>query len=96
MKTEQAAHKVEETKTVSKPTNAIWDFLFRRKASPQEPPRGTIAEWTVTIILLLFGTTTLVQAFVIPTGSMEDTLLVGDHLLVDKLAYAPPDRKSVV
>ncbi|MGE5648194.1 MAG: signal peptidase I [Acidobacteriota bacterium] len=51
--------------------------------------RGTIAEWTVTIILLLFGTTTLVQAFVIPTGSMEDTLLIGDHLLVDKLAYAP-------
>jgi signal peptidase I len=30
-----------------------------------------------------------VQAFVIPTGSMEDTLLIGDHLLVDKLAYAP-------
>ena len=51
--------------------------------------RGFIAEWTVTIILLLFGTTTLVQAFVIPTGSMEDTLLVGDHLLVDKLAFAP-------
>lgn len=55
----------------------------------KEPPRGTIAEWTVTILLLLFGTTTLVQAFVIPTGSMEDTLLIGDHLLVDKLTYAP-------
>jgi signal peptidase I len=54
-----------------------------------EPQRGFIAEWTVTIILLLFGTTSLVQAFVIPTGSMEDTLLIGDHLLVDKLAYAP-------
>ena len=51
--------------------------------------RNAIAEWTVTILLLLFGTTTLVQAFVIPTPSMEDTLLVGDHLLVDKLAYAP-------
>jgi signal peptidase I len=54
-----------------------------------EPQRSFIAEWTVTFILLLFGTTSLVQAFVIPTGSMEDTLLIGDHLLVDKLAYAP-------
>ncbi len=54
-----------------------------------EPQRGTIAEWTITVLLLRFLTTTLVQAFVIPTGSMEDTLLVGDHLLVDKLAFAP-------
>ena len=60
-----------------------------KPAVKPEPPRGTIAEWTITILLLLFGTTTLVQAFVIPTGSMEDTLLIGDHLLVDKLAYAP-------
>src|ERR1700689_3820865 len=60
-----------------------------KPAVQPEPPRGTIAEWAITILLLLFGTTTLVQAFVIPTGSMEDTLLIGDHLLVDKLAYAP-------
>ena len=60
----------------------------------REPQRGFIAEWTVTIILLLFGTTSLVQAFVIPTGSMEDTLLIGDHLLVDKLSYAPPGPLS--
>ena len=58
-------------------------------AEVREPARNGIAEWAVTILLLLFGTTTLVQAFVIPTGSMEDTLLIGDHLLVDKLAYAP-------
>jgi signal peptidase I len=58
-------------------------------ANRPEGPRGAIAEWAVTIVLLLFGTTTLVQAFVIPTGSMEDTLLIGDHLLVDKLSYAP-------
>lgn len=51
--------------------------------------RNSVAEWAATILLLLFGTTTLAQAFVIPTGSMEDTLLIGDHLLVDKLAYAP-------
>ena len=52
--------------------------------------RGFIPEWAINIIVLLFGTTTLVQAFVIPTGSMQGTLLIGDHLLVDKLAYAPP------
>ncbi len=69
--------------------------------TPQTPraradtPRGAIAEWAVTIILLLFGTTTLVQAFVIPTGSMEDSLLIGDHLLVDKLSYAPAGPVSV-
>jgi signal peptidase I len=51
--------------------------------------RGFVAEWTVTIILLLFATTTLVQAFVIPSASMESTLLVGDHVLVDKLVFAP-------
>lgn len=59
-----------------------------------EPARNSVAEWAVTILLLLFGTTTLVQAFVIPTGSMEDTLRIGDHLLVDKLAYAPPGSIS--
>jgi signal peptidase I len=68
-------------------------------AAPATPvkadrPRGTIAEWTITILLLLFGTTFLVQAFVIPTGSMEDTLLIGDHLLVDKLAYSTPGSAS--
>jgi signal peptidase I len=51
--------------------------------------RNTIAEWAVTILLLVFGTSSLAQPFVIPTGSMEDNLLVGDHLIVDKLAYAP-------
>src|SRR6185503_12006037 len=51
--------------------------------------RGFIAEWTVTIILLLFATTTLVQAFVIPSASMENSLLIGDHVLVDKLVYSP-------
>ena len=65
-----------------------------KKTPSTEPSRGVVAEWTVTIILLLFGTTTLVQAFVIPTGSMEDTLLVGDHLLVDKLAFAPSGAVS--
>ena len=45
----------------------------------------------VTVILALYGTTFAIQAFKIPSSSMEDTLLIGDHLMVDKLAYAPRD-----
>jgi signal peptidase I len=44
----------------------------------------------VTVILALFGTTFIVQAFKIPTSSMEDNLLVGDHLLVNKYVYGKP------
>jgi signal peptidase I len=53
-------------------------------------PRGYVTEWVVTILMYLFATTTLVQAYVIPTGSMESTLRVGDHMLVDRTAYANP------
>ena len=67
----------------------------RFREMTREVRRGFIAEWTVTIILLLFATTTLVQAFVIPSASMEDTLLIGDHVLVDKLVYAPPGGPAV-
>src|SRR5271170_4746294 len=51
--------------------------------------RDFISEWSLNIIILLFGTTTLVQAFIVPTPSMDATVRVGDHLLVDKLSYAP-------
>jgi signal peptidase I len=53
------------------------------------PFRDFIIEWTINILILLFGTTTLVQAFIVPTPSMDATVRVGDHLLVDKLSYAP-------
>jgi len=45
----------------------------------------------VTVVLALFGTTFIVQAFKIPTPSMEDNLLVGDHLLVNKFVFGRPD-----
>src|ERR1700729_4054193 len=64
---------------------------------PAEPPpqesksaqRSSVAEWAITILMLLFATSTIAQPFVIPTSSMHNTLLTGDHLIVDKLAYAP-------
>ncbi len=43
----------------------------------------------VAVILALFVRTFVFQAFKIPTGSMEDNLLVGDHLLVNKMVFAP-------
>jgi len=50
--------------------------------------RDTVESLVVTVILAVFGTTFVLQAFKIPTGSMEDTLLIGDHLLVNKVAFA--------
>jgi signal peptidase I len=43
----------------------------------------------VAVLLALFAKAYAFEAFEIPSGSMEDSLLVGDHVLVDKLAYAP-------
>jgi signal peptidase I len=41
------------------------------------------------VILALFVRTWAVQAFKIPTGSMENNLLIGDHLLVNKFVFGP-------
>lgn len=41
------------------------------------------------VILALFFRTFVVEAFKIPSSSMEDNLLIGDHILVNKFAYAP-------
>ncbi len=43
----------------------------------------------IAVILALFIRTWVVQAFKIPTGSMENNLLVGDHLLVNKFVFGP-------
>jgi signal peptidase I len=57
------------------------------------PPKSTLREYLesiiVAFILALFIRTFIVQAFKIPTGSMETNLLIGDHLLVNKVVYSP-------
>jgi signal peptidase I len=54
-------------------------------------PRSSLAEFLemllVTMLLALFGTTFIVQAFKIPSGSMEPTLLIGDHVFVNKFIF---------
>jgi len=46
--------------------------------------------WTGTIIIVLFVVFFIAQAFRIPSGSMKDSLLVGDHLFAKKFAYGIP------
>jgi signal peptidase I len=43
----------------------------------------------IAVILALFVRTWVFQAFKIPTGSMEPNLLIGDHLIVNKMIFAP-------
>jgi signal peptidase I len=55
--------------------------------------KSTIREYAesivIAVILALFVRTWVVQAFKIPTGSMENNLLIGDHLLVNKFVFGP-------
>jgi signal peptidase I len=68
---------------------------FGRTVLPEDAAlefrKSTIREYfesiVVTAIIALFATTFVVQAFKIPTGSMESNLLIGDHLLVNKFVY---------
>jgi signal peptidase I len=43
----------------------------------------------IAVLLALFVRTWVFQAFKIPTGSMEQNLLIGDHLIVNKMTFAP-------
>jgi signal peptidase I len=62
-------------------------------AAPKPFVKSTLREYfesiVVAVILALFIRTFVVQAFKIPTGSMENNLLIGDHLLVNKFVFGP-------
>ena len=62
---------------------------------PQNFRKSTIREYfesiVIAVILALFVRTWVVQAFKIPTGSMENNLLIGDHLLVNKFVLGPTE-----
>jgi signal peptidase I len=61
-------------------------------------PRRYVREYLetilVAILIVLFGTTFIVQNSVIPSASMEQTLLIGDYLLVDRIVFAPADAEA--
>jgi len=72
-----------------------------RENAPQKKGalRENIEAIVVAVILALFIRTFVVQAFKIPSGSMKETLLIGDHILVNKFIYgikAPFIKKTLV
>lgn len=61
----------------------------KKTQPPKETTSQSIASYAVTAVCLLFVITFGLQAFAIPSGSMENTLLIGDHLFVDRISAAP-------
>jgi signal peptidase I len=81
---------------------STFDRVFNRNGNkppaepetkPAGPPKSVLREYfesaVVTVIMALFGMTFIVQAVKVPTGSMENTITIGDHLLVNKFIFAP-------
>ena len=60
---------------------------------PVGPPKTVFREYfesfVVTLVMAIFGMTFIVQAVTVPTGSMQNTILVGDYLLVNKFIFSP-------
>jgi signal peptidase I len=90
------------TETKADPKRSAFSRVFNRnghsalpelEAKPKGPPKSIWREYfesaVVTVIMALFGMTFIVQAVKVPTGSMQNTITIGDHLLVNKFIFAP-------
>src|ERR1700691_1154735 len=76
--------------------------MTRNRVTPEQPdpapvraeetPFEAVASICSVLVVGLFILTFLGQNFVIPSGSMEKTLLIGDHLVVDRITLAPPSK----
>ncbi len=74
---------VKETLSPSKGGSNLKNQEFKKKSTFREYAEAIV----VALILALFIRTFVVQAFKIPSGSMEPTLEIGDHILVNKFLY---------
>ncbi len=59
------------------------------KVREEETLLESLAGICVVLVVLLFAQTLIAQNYVIPSGSMKNTLLIGDHLVVDRVTLAP-------
>jgi signal peptidase I len=80
---------------MSKDEKEIKDAVAKA-IKPLGPPKSVFREYlesfTVTLIMAIFGMTFILQAVTVPTGSMQNTILVGDYLLVNKFIFSPGGR----
>ena len=77
----------DETKEAKKPDTKT------EEPKPMGPPKSAFREYfesfVVTLVMAIFGMTFILQAVTVPTGSMQNTILVGDYLLVNKFIFTP-------
>jgi signal peptidase I len=70
--------------------------VAKKETKQEEKPRETTVEFLASLAAVLvtglFIITFVVQAFEIPSSSMENTLLIGDHVFVNRVQFAPPAR----
>ena len=64
----------------------------REAAAEAETPLEALASMCVILVIGLFLFGFVFQNFEIPSGSMENTLLIGDHVVVDRVALSPPTK----
>jgi signal peptidase I len=70
--------------------------LAKKETEKEEKPRETTVEFLASLAAVLvtglFIITFIMQAFEIPSSSMEDTLLIGDHVFVNRVQFAPQSK----
>lgn len=72
--------------------------MFTKKKKEEKPKKGPVKEWLDAIVFAVVAATIIrwvfMEAFTIPTPSMEKSLLVGDFLFVSKISYGPRTPKT--
>ena len=63
-----------------------------KSAEPSETPLEALASICSVLVIGLFAFAFIFQNFEIPSGSMKNTLLIGDHVVVDRVTLAPPTK----
>ena len=95
---EQSVETETETRVTARKVTVAQGNGFEKRSTSDErktqgPPKTIWREYfesaIVTVIMALFGMTFIVQAVKVPTGSMQNTITIGDHLLVNKFIFAP-------